>query len=266
MQLLIDADLIVMRFACRHETKWDFPENEHSTPDDPDFITQEVEEAESGARMFIRALQTRTQAEEVLLCFTGKENWRKQVFQTYKHNRAGRWVPALREHLTSFLMSEFPSLRVAQLEADDLLGILQTEKNAQDTATIIASIDKDLMQIPGWHYNWNQDDKPVFVDELGGAYLHMFQTLIGDATDGYPGCPKIGPKKAAEILPRDVLADQLETWSRIVTAYEQAGQTEEEAIANARMARILRCGEYEHQPKRKVKLWLPFDQEEWKEF
>ena len=72
MQLLIDADLIVMRFACRHETKWDFPENEHSTPDDPDFITQEVEEAESGARMFIHALQTRTQAEEVLLCFTGK--------------------------------------------------------------------------------------------------------------------------------------------------------------------------------------------------
>lgn len=263
MQLLIDADLIVMRYACRHETVWDFPPE---SEDDPVFTTKDTKEAEDASVAFVNSLIYKLSADSALLCFTGKENWRKQLFPEYKHNRKGKWVPELRGHLTDFLMAQFPSLRVAQLEADDLLGILQTEKNAKDEATVLASIDKDLLQIPGWHYNWNKNDEPVFVEEADGEYLHMFQTLIGDPTDGYPGCPQIGPKKACDILPRNVMENPMETWGRIVTAYEQAGKTEEDAIANARMARILRTGEYEHTPTRRVKLWLPFGQTEWKEF
>lgn len=264
MQLLIDADLIVMRFACRHETKWDFPKE---SDNDPEFVTQELEEAKVSCDEFVDGLRFKTGADTVLLCFTGKENWRKQLFPTYKHNRKGKWVPALRGILEDYMMSRWPHMRVAQLEADDLLGILQTEKNnAKEEDTVIASIDKDMLQIPGWHYNWNDSNGLVFVSVAEGEYLHMYQTLIGDATDGYAGCPKIGPKKALDILPENVLDDPLDVWSRIVTAYEQAGQTEAEALANARMARILRAGEYEHQPNRRVKLWLPFGQTEWEEF
>lgn len=261
MTLLLDADLIVMRFACKNETNWNFPTD---NPDDPEFISSDPEAAKQETEEFLSELKEKLRPDRMILCFTGKDNWRKQVFPTYKHNRAGRYIPKLRDILTEYLMKHHQSLRVSQLEADDLLGILQTYKNATGEPSMIASIDKDLRQIPGWHYNWNKDENPVLVEERDGAWFHMFQTLTGDSTDGYSGCPGIGPKKAEAILPEDVLADPLETWSRIVTAYEQAGQGEAEAIANARMARILRCDEYEHEPRR-VKLWLPFGQEEWRE-
>ena len=74
------------------------------------------------------------------------------------------------------------------------------------------------------------------------------QTLIGDIADGYKGCPGIGAVKAKKLL------DEAPVWATVKDAYEKAGLTEEDALQQARMARILRSSDY---PDGQVKLWSP---------
>ena len=75
--------------------------------------------------------------------------------------------------------------------------------------------------------------------------------------DGYSGCPGIGPKRAARILD-GVFGDPggPGDWDAVVKTYVKAGLSEEEALVQARVARILRWGEYDRK-KGKVKLWNP---------
>ena len=76
------------------------------------------------------------------------------------------------------------------LEADDVLGILATEPSNEER--IIVSIDKDLYQIPA---KVSKDGKTYEGYQKNEAnYWHMMQTLTGDSTDGYSGCPKVGVK------------------------------------------------------------------------
>ena len=82
----------------------------------------------------------------------------------------------------------------------------------------------------------------------------MYQTLIGDKVDGYSGCKGIGDKTARKIL-GDVGKNSLEKmWGLVKNSYEKMGYTEEDALRNARMARILRAEDYDFK-KKEVKLW-----------
>ena len=81
-------------------------------------------------------------------------------------------------------------------------------------------------------------------------YNHLYQTLIGDTADNYKGCPGIGSVGAHKIL------DESPTWEAVVAAFEKKGLDEEEALLQARVARILRAEDYDF--KKKVpKMWTP---------
>lgn len=141
---------------------------------------------------------------------------------------------------------------VEPLEADDVMGILMTKYPGK---YILASIDKDLKQIPGQHYNWDKDEfKEVSLDE--GNLFFYTQVLTGDPTDGYSGCPNIGPKRASKIL--EIVGDDDEEvmWEAIVRTYEDRGLTEKDALVQARVARILRASDYNFKGKY-IKLWTP---------
>jgi DNA polymerase-1 len=146
------------------------------------------------------------------------------------------------------------------------MGVLAT-KPGNDT--VIYSLDKDLMQIPGKHL---VDGKIVVVTEEEGDYLHMMQTLTGDPTDGYKGCPGMGKVSAARLLDSVGTKGCEESpdcwcmgncknkdrtqWEAIVKAFERAGQTEADALKQARLARILRWSDWDQQ-KQQVVLWTP---------
>ena len=74
-------------------------------------------------------------------------------------------------------------------EADDMLGCCQGED------TIICSIDKDLLQIPGQHYNFVKDEYTT-ISEYDGLRNIYKQALIGDRSDNVIGINGIGPVKA----------------------------------------------------------------------
>ena len=92
--------------------------------------------------------------------------------------------------------AHFNSVTDPNIEADDTMGIIQT---ATDEDSVIVTVDKDLLQIPGKMYNPVKDTHHVTTPEEGW-HLFLTQWLTGDSTDGYPGLKGIGPKKAKKII------------------------------------------------------------------
>ena len=126
---------------------------------------------------------------------TGKGNFRHDVatIQKYKGNRdksrKPRWYNEAREYLIKYYNAKVCD----GVEADDELA------KAQSSNTIICSIDKDLLQVPGLHYNWVKDEKYEVSPQEGTRRLWE-QVLTGDATDNIPGIKGIGPVKAKKLL------------------------------------------------------------------
>ena len=78
--------------------------------------------------------------------------------------------------------------------------------------------------------------------------------LTGDATDGYKGLPGCGPKGAIKVLgepPTGDYSDIASAWEWVVGAYARKGLTEDDAIVQARVARILT------EPKGATEWWTP---------
>jgi 5'-3' exonuclease len=126
-------------------------------------------------------------------------SFREQIAKTrkYKGNRDGQQRPTHYSAIRESLVREFGAcLTTDGLEADDLLGIRSTSLG--DTSVIV-SIDKDLLQIPGQHYNWVSDTHRSVSKSEGDIKLGS-QLLSGDPTDNIPGLPGMGETKAARVL------------------------------------------------------------------
>ena len=117
------------------------------------------------------------------------------------------------------------------------MGIYAT----QHPGNIIVSPDKDMRQIPGKLYNL-ETTQDITAEE--GAQWHYIQTLAGDQTDGYSGVPGIGVKRAETLFNKEGY-----NWSTVVTAFEDKGLTEDDALLNARLARILTIDNYDTKDK-----------------
>jgi len=101
----------------------------------------------------------------------------------------------------------------------------------------------------------DKDKEPRRISKRGADRYFMQQVLTGDATDGYPGCPGVGPKSkyvqwvnSAETL--------TEMWAHVVSAYETKKLKAADAVMQARMARILRAEDWDFQ-KKAPRLWCP---------
>ena len=131
-----------------------------------------------------------------------------------------------------------------ELEADDAMGIYAT----QHPGNVIVSPDKDMRQIPGKLYDL-ETSKDITAEE--GAKWHVIQTLAGDQTDGYSGVPGIGVKRAETLFNKEGYS-----WATVVKAFTDKGLTEEDALLNARLARILTIEDYDTE-QQEPKLWTP---------
>lgn len=183
--LNIDADIIVYSVG--------FAANE-----DP------VENALHSVKVMLNSMLTATGCEEYECFLTGKNNYRHEVatIKPYKGNRK-QPKPVHYDAIRDYLVNVHGAVIVDEMEADDILGIKQTDE------TIIASIDKDLDMIPGWHYNWRKED--LYYVERDEATRNFYrQLLTGDSTDNIVGIPGIGPKKADAIL--NTVDGQMEFW------------------------------------------------------
>jgi DNA polymerase-1 len=240
-KLLIDADVIVYRFSHAHEKKIEFDEGDELYAPDLGYAIAEADD-------FIEGLLVKTKCEEFLLCLSHTKNFRKDIFPPYKANRKKLRKPSLLAPIRNYLKENYSFKIRERLEADDIMGIMGTRHPGR---YILASIDKDFLQIPGDHYNWDKD-KHFTVTEEEADYWHKVQTLIGDTVDNYKGVPGIGPVKAHKALEEDP------SWDTVFGLFEAKGLTYEDALVQARLARILRDSDYDSEKKEPI-LWTPSD-------
>lgn len=244
---LVDADILAYQAAAATERPvyWeDGLWTLHS------FEDEAIEAFETALKKYTEAVE----ATDIILAFSDSENWRKEVLPTYKSNRKGTRKPMLLGFLRAYCEDKYDVFVRPTLEADDVLGILNTSSKLVKGERVVISIDKDFWTIPGEHYNFK--DKEFFtVDQETADYHHFMQALMGDATDGYTGCPKIGKVTAKKVLDKAIETGQ-PLWEAVVTAFQKAGLSEEVALTQARVARILRAEDYDFK-KKEVILWEP---------
>jgi len=226
--LLVDMDFFCYRAAQASEQELEFDSD----------LTVVVGSFSEGQRIIksqLKQLRDRFDSDKLVLFWTDKKNFRKTVEPTYKGNRTKR-KPAGYAKLKSWCMSTWKSVMKPSLEADDALGIVATKGDLSNF--VLISPDKDMEQIPCRIYNL----KDEFTQTPEDARLKLYlQCLTGDSTDGYRGCPGVGPKRAGIILD----CDPDGYWRACVDAYTAAGLTEEDALRNLRLARILQSTDWD---------------------
>ena len=215
MQALIDHDLVVFRCAASAEN---------------DGLNIAIHRAEA----LLDELLTKTGADSYRAFLSGKSNFRKTIYPEYKANRTAPkpvHLEALREYA---LEKQNAELAPDTLEADDALGINQTDD------TIIVSLDKDLLMVPGKHFSWEikgkgwtKPDKFFTQDVIGGMRLFFEQCLKGDTADNIKGIEKIGNKRAAALL-ADCVTEQ-----QMFDAVRNAYGNDDEFIMNASVLWIM---------------------------
>lgn len=249
--LLIDGDQYLHRAcaAVERDTRWD---------DENHVLVSNAEEAYDVVQGSINKLTHHFGHKDYVIALSEGEVFRKRIDPAYKANRKDSRKPLCFYELKERLKQEHKCVFFDGLEADDVMGIIAT-KPGPDEKIIIAR-DKDMKTVPCKLWDGG---KFHVIDEAQADYWHMYQTLVGDTSDGYKGCPGIGPKRAEALIQEAIdreahLCGTLPhaVWPAVVETFEKAGLTADDALRNARLARILRWTDWDSKQK-EVKLWTP---------
>jgi len=132
---------------------------------------------------------------------TKGECFRKDIYSDYKHSRGKLEKPHYYDDVRNYYISNFKAEVVEGVEADDKVAMRARELFLEGKNFVVASIDKDLNQIAGNHYNPANPEKGVYEIDPWEASLEFYiQLLTGDRTDDIPGIDNIGPIKAGKLL------------------------------------------------------------------
>lgn len=225
MRALIDADIVAFRCAAAAEND-DFGICAY-------YMDQLIDEIHAG-----------TGATESSFYLSGKGNFRYDIYPEYKANRDGMPVPRHRQAAKDYLATKYGATYSEGCEADDMMGIEQCKSNG----TIICSLDKDLLMIPGNHFSWEIRGvsvrklptgeevrtpwvKPAItrtVEPMDGLRHFYKQCIIGDVADNVKGIHRRGQKFA------DKLLDGLETEQEMFDAVRDEYGIDEAFLMNAR--------------------------------
>ena len=271
MIALIDSDLILYKTcnAVAHEVDWG---NGLRT----EWIFEE--EAKKLFRDQLHSLLKDLDVYDYALCLTDlNRNFRHDLLPEYKSGRSKR--PVGWHWLRAYVEETYECIWRPGLEADDVMGIMATGNirgMPPVDQRIIVSEDKDMLTVPGKLFRRGM---LIEIDEDEAERSWLFQVLAGDPTDGYKGCPGCGATRAEEILTAPTAlveyehvykrgprkgqtewrwkdGDPCDIWTAIVAEYKKAGLDEEDAIVQARVAKILTADYYDFENK-EVILWTP---------
>ena len=210
---------------------------------------------------------------EPYMFLTGDDNFRYDIAtrKPYKGNRVVE-KPYHFLNMRTHIRGNYNTYIAKGCEADDLLAMAQVQYRKEGIPSVIATIDKDLLQVPGWHYRWetyNSGEVPLhLVDEFGklegkyeegvsektgrafkrfitksfkgeGYLWFMAQILTGDTVDNIPGLEGCGAKKAYETLVQT--ESKREALEDVITLYkEKYGDTyEEELVEQAQLVYMI---------------------------
>ena len=119
-------------------------------------------------------------------------------------------------------------------EADDGIATLSRWAVAQGLDVVIASADKDFMQLVSPRVgllNPNDKSEAIWREEqvrgkagVAPEQIADWLSLVGDSVDNIPGVPGVGPKTAAELL---------QQFGSVETLYQRLGEVKSERLRGA---------------------------------
>jgi len=211
---------------------------------------KELEPAEKAveiAAIMVSDIWARFDGMPFKLFLSGSSNFRYQIAtrKPYKSNRQEK--PKNLQAVRDFFISEGAQVSEGQ-EADDDIAIAMTN----NPRLICVSVDKDLLQLPGQHYNFVT--KASTVQTVQAAWLSFWtQCITGDATDNVPGIEGMGPVKAKKALTG--AKSNKECWGRVIQAYEEA--YEKDYGADKAHAFALECARLVYLRRKPYELFTP---------
>lgn len=180
---LVDGDFIAYRCAASCEP------NKSTRPDrEPEYV------ALGRASDICDRIGDRCAPQELRIYLAGGRNFRKLLDPSYKANRLSQPRPVHLDAVRDYLVRKWGASVITEAyEVDDRLA-MEAQAN-----TVICSIDKDLRQIAGEHYNPVKDTFEVVSVEDAARTLYA-SMLIGDASDNLRGIDGLGPVKSGRLL------------------------------------------------------------------
>tara|TARA_Y100000592_G_scaffold64324_1_gene100216 strand:- start:4828 stop:5610 length:783 start_codon:yes stop_codon:yes gene_type:complete len=226
--MFVDTDSIFFKIAYKSKNQSELRKNFNS------FCNNMIMEVSD------KIINPFTEEINVLYAVKGKGNYRKDLSPDYKSNRPelDKKVRDKLNYLHRYSVSK-GAIQADGMEADDLVSIWAHEALDRKEEYVICGIDKDLLQIPGHHYNYSKDTWQLINEEEALHNLYI-QCLTGDNTDNIPGLKGIGPKKAQKILAGVPLSRQ---WNKIKSAWKEHGKTEKQLELSHKLLRMLKSWE-----------------------
>lgn len=175
------------------------------------------------------------------LFLTGKGNFRYDIATTveYKGNRRDTQKPEFLDHVRWYMQEHWGANVSEGEEADDVIAIRATTLFPN---CVIASVDKDFLQVPGWHYNTRTGIRK-YVEEWDGLKFFYQQILMGDTADNIQGIKGVGPKKSEKMLAEATTEKEL--YGICVDAY------------GGRVERVIENGQLLWLRREEGQLWQP---------
>jgi hypothetical protein len=175
--------------------------------------------ARSRVREKIAGFQQACGAEYTVIHLTGSGSHKGHRYavareKPYQGKRSSSRRPKNWQHLRDLLEAgEFGEVTIDyDREADDRFAQYGW---ADPTNTVIATQDKDMNMVPGYHINWNDNQmfylapgtfEAVVWDKTFGMKWFWLQMLHGDSVDNIPGVPKAYGKLCGEVTAAKMLA------------------------------------------------------------
>jgi hypothetical protein len=180
---LVDADIVAYRCAAACENE------------DEAIAHFQVSE-------MMRRILHETNAMEYRAFLTGSNNFRYAIYPEYKANRKDKpkpkWLQSVREHLVTVWNATVTD----GIEADDAMAIAQSYEYDEDQS-VICSIDKDMLQVPGLHYNFVKGEHQR-VSPLDGMRFFYKQLILGDRADNIFGYDGVARQTIPKFLQPDI--------------------------------------------------------------
>ena len=241
--LVVDGSIFVYRIASALEeaTEWE-----------TDMWTLHAD-AKLGKEILDKSLENykkKLNCNKIIIAEDDKDNFRINLFPQYKSHRKKIRKPIIVKPLKEYLKNNYECVSLPNLEGDDVCGIIATKPENKNKIVVLSG-DKDMRTIPGIHH-FLHDDSTEIVDEKTANYNFMYQTLVGDMTDNFGGCPTVGGVKASRVLANK--KDLPEMWEAVLAEYKRQKLDEEYALTQARLARILRASDWNNETKEPI-LW-----------
>lgn len=204
--------------------------------------------AYKSAKDNIQSIVDETGADDYYIVIGKGKNYRHELATTWEYKGKRDDKPILTDDVKDFILNKYKdkAFLAEGVEAEDVVGWMGYEayerarkaKDKDQCDVIMAHCDKDLLCVPGAHFNYFKPDEGVFwVDSYEAFKFFCYQLLCGDrAVDNIPGLitqtwymqefygirkgKTIGPKAAEHILTFGETPK--EWWQIVVDCYKSA--------------------------------------------